>query len=118
MRSAATTASIGISMLTSSTSAAAIAARKPSTAAGVSSSSAPGAITMLFSPRSSTRMKPTMVAPAAVMVAAASTPSRRHSSRASRAWASSPSAVSRLTSAPSRAAAMAWFDPLPPGPAA
>ncbi len=58
-----------------------------------------------------------MVAASTVTTPVASTPSARHSSRASAANASSPTAVSRLISAPSRAAPMAWFEPLPPGPA-
>ena len=117
MRNAAATASRGISMETTTTSAARMVSRKLSTASIDNSSRAPGAMTMRFSPLLSTRMNPTIVAAVPVTTWLASTPSRSHRARASAARASLPTAVSRLTLAPSRAAPMAWLEPLPPGPA-
>ena len=74
---------------------------------------APGTTTIWFSPSSSTRISAIPVVPVALDVeldARASSPAS-----ASSASGSSPTAPTIRTVAPSRAAATAWFAPLPPG---
>jgi hypothetical protein len=78
-----------------------------------SCSSAPGTTTMRFTPDGSTRIGATIVAPFPI-TASASTPSESQSAAASCPNASSPIAVRKSTSAPSRAHPIAWFEPLPP----
>ena len=95
-------------------SAASICGEKPSTSAGVSVASAPGTITIRLSPLSSTRIAAVIVGSAERTTADASTPSVFHSSWARSPNVSSPTAVRNETSAPSRAAPTAWFEPLPP----
>src|SRR5207237_417613 len=103
----------GISSWTSRTSAAAIRGANASTCAGVSAASAPGTIAIRFCPPASTRIAAHIVGSATRSTADASTPSSRHSANAPSPNASSPTAVRSATSAPSRAAPIAWFEPLP-----
>jgi hypothetical protein len=75
---------------------------------------APGTTTMAFSPSSATRMIAIPVG-ASTSRTSSSTPAARKPASASPAFASAPTAPVMRTLAPSRAAATAWFAPLPPG---
>lgn len=77
---------------------------------------APGATTIMFWPAASTVMKATPVAaPGSVRTRATSIPSRRRPESCCTPNASAPTHPIIVTAAPSRAAATAWFAPLPPG---
>ncbi len=90
-----------------------------STSFGRNVKQAPGTTIIAFSPRTSSIMiTADPVAISQFSTSDASIPSADHVSRASLPNASSPSRESICTSAPARAAATAWFDPLPPGPSA
>src|SRR5579883_280223 len=56
------------------------------------------------------------VASSLVSITRASIPSRRHAASARAPNSSLPSREMNVTAAPARAAATAWFEPLPPGP--
>src|SRR5688572_13071923 len=76
---------------------------------------APGTTTIWFSPASLTRISAMPVLERTTCVRERSTPARRSSRTASVPNSSSPTAPTKRTCAPSRAAATAWFAPLPPG---
>ena len=90
--------------------------RAPSrTRAGVTAALAPDATAMLFSPRASTRMSATPVAsPAGSRGPRRRCPRPRAPLAPAVPNASSPTAPTKQVCAPSRAAATAWFPPLPP----
>ena len=85
-----------------------------SRAAGVSVASAPGTITIRLSPLASTRIAAVIVGSAERSTADASTPSVSQSSKRRVAERVLADRRRKSTSAPSRAAPTAWFDPLPP----
>ena len=76
---------------------------------------APGTTTMLFSPRLTTIWAMPVGASAVRRTPEVSTPSARITSRNRSPNASAPTQPIIATRAPSRAAATAWFNPLPPG---
>ncbi len=82
---------------------------------GPSSAFAPGATTIVVSPSASTVMSATPVG-ASFGSQRSRTPASRSPASASPANTSFPTAPTMRTSAPSRAAATAWFAPFPPGP--
>ncbi len=82
---------------------------------GVSRPLAPGETTMLLSPDGSTVIRATPVGASPTRTPTVSTPASRCESSSSRPWSSSPTRASSAVRAPSRAAATAWFAPLPPG---
>jgi hypothetical protein len=108
-RSVPSTAASGTSACTSHTS-------TPSSGSGAATASfAPGMTTIWFSPASSTRMSATPVAPSMRRTFAMSMPSASSAAVSSAPNSSSPQALVKRTMAPERAAATAWFAPLPPG---
>lgn len=76
---------------------------------------APGATTMLFSPTTSTMTTAEPLGPGMRATASALTPLLRRCPHSNSAAGSSPTAATRATEAPARAAATAWLPPLPPG---
>src|SRR5581483_755557 len=76
---------------------------------------APGATTIAFCPSLSTATSATPVVSWTRFSLSRFTPELSSSARASDANSSSPTHAMRSTSAPRRAAATAWFAPLPPG---
>src|SRR5690606_23632642 len=112
-RAAASTATRGTSSWSMTT--AADARSRAATSSTLTSPFAPGETTMEFCPRSSTWMNATPVGRSPRSTRETSTPSRRSAATSARPWSSSPTRPARLTWAPSRAAATAWFAPLPPG---
>ena len=85
------------------------------TCPGSSAVLAPPATAMLFSPVASTRIRATPVAwSGSVRSSVTSTPSASRAARAAVPKSSSPTAPTNDVGAPSRAAATAWFPPLPP----
>src|SRR5947209_831359 len=86
-----------------------------SRSSGISSRFAPGATTISFSPSASTVMSATPVGPSTRFSRSSLTPARSSSASASAASSSFPTHAISSTSAPRRAAATAWFAPLPPG---
>src|SRR5690349_7046270 len=115
-RSAVLVEPVGISWLTSTMSPVVGARRSSASATSVGESVAltPDATTISFSPWSSTRISATPVAPSETRRPLMSMPSRSSAARARRPNASRPTAPTNAVTAPSRAAATAWFAPLPP----
>ena len=115
--SAARTPSGGISRETSTTSRGpgASLSRADSTCCRFTSPFAPAATAMRFSPRGSTTIRATPVDREVTARPLRSIPSTASAERASLPMSSAPIAPTNATRAPSRAAAVAPFPPLPPG---
>lgn len=115
LRTTSTTVSSGISSCADTTRDAWKRLAAAWTSPGVSRPFAPGDTTMLLSPDGSTVISATPVGAPPTRTPTVSTPDARCESSSSRPCASSPTRASRAVRAPSRAAATAWFAPLPPG---
>ena len=111
---ASMTVDSGISSCMRSTCAAVIAARSDAPSP-TSSAFAPGSTTMTFSPAASTITTARPVRPCVVRTRA-SMPSAARTRSSSAPSGSVPTAPTNRVRAPARAAATAWFRPLPPGP--
>ena len=105
----------GSSSCTSRRSLAAISCRSASLN-DVTEPFAPGTTTIRFAPPDSTTMFAEPVSRSTVRRCVASTPAATSASRSMAPIASAPTAPTKLTAPPRRAAAIAWFAPFPPGP--
>ena len=76
---------------------------------------APGMATITFSLVSSTRIRATPVGSPVRATSETPTPASASAASTWSPWASRPQAPKKRTGAPARAAATAWFAPLPPG---
>src|SRR5688500_16533432 len=116
-RRASVAVAVGISCPTRTTSARSRPSRSSEsrTCSGSSALLAPPATAMQFSPAASTRISATPVAwSGSVRSSVTSTPSTSKAARAAVPKSSVPTAPTKTVAAPRRAAATAWFPPLPP----
>jgi hypothetical protein len=82
---------------------------------GLTTQLAPGTTTMWFSPSSATAMSARPVSAPTFSTPCVSTPSSARTPRRCEPALSSPTMPTNAVEAPERAAATAWFRPLPPG---
>src|SRR3990170_6506940 len=110
------TVCMGVSSWSSKTSCSAMTVAAALMSAGASRALAPETTTIMFCPESSTTIKARPVdVPSSRRTPDTSTPSWEIACRNCSPYASAPTRPIRETCAPRRAAATAWFAPLPPG---